>query len=326
MPLARYQFSVVDDAGNIVPAAAIEVRLESAAAPLASLFSDRDGLVTLGNPTAADAEGFVFFHVIGGAYKITATSGSFQRIWRYVGIGLMSENDLDVLLGSNRITARVATTANVTIATALNNGDVIDGVTLATSDLVLVKSQTDPTQNGVYVVGVTPARHVSFDTWAEHVGALISVTSGTANAGTLWIINVPNTGILGTTALPVSQIKFQSTGATGASGSPLPRVATTASSATPTPNADTTDQYQLTAQAAAAAFAAPTGTPAAGQKLLIRVKDNGTARALTWNAVYRAGADVSLPTTTVSSKTMYIGFIYNLTDTKWDLVGVTGNI
>lgn len=101
-----------------------------------------------------------------------------------------------------------------------------------------------------------------------------------------------------------------------------PRVASTASSATPTPNADNTDIFILTAQAAAAEFAAPTGTPVQGQAMMIRIKDNGTARALTWNAIFRA-VGVVLPTTTVLGKTLYIGMIYNLTDTKWDVIGVS---
>jgi hypothetical protein len=99
------------------------------------------------------------------------------------------------------------------------------------------------------------------------------------------------------------------------------REVTEASNATPTPNADTTDIHTITAQAAAAAFAAPSGTPTQGQSMIIRIKDNGTARALSFNAIYRA-IGVTLPTTTVISKTMYIGMIYNLTDTKWDVLAV----
>src|SRR5690348_17091598 len=51
---------------------------------------------------------------------------------------------------------RAATTANITISTALNNADVLDGVTLATGDRVLVKNQTTEKENGIYIVGVTP--------------------------------------------------------------------------------------------------------------------------------------------------------------------------
>jgi hypothetical protein len=102
--------------------------------------------------------------------------------------------------------------------------------------------------------------------------------------------------------------------------------ATVASSATPTPNMDITDEYTITALAEAATFGAPTGTLVNGRKLIIRIKDNGTARVLNWNAIYRAGTDVALPTTTVISKTMYCGFIYNSTDIKWDLVAYIDNI
>jgi len=101
---------------------------------------------------------------------------------------------------------------------------------------------------------------------------------------------------------------------------------TVASSATPTPDINTDDVFTVTALAVAATFGAPTGTPVNGQKLIIRIKDDGTARSLAWNAIYRAGSDVALPTTTVISKTMYLGFIYNSTDTKWDLVAFVDNI
>lgn len=69
-------------------------------------------------------------------------------------------------------------------------------------------------------------------------------------------------------------------------------------------------------------IAAPTGSPTNGQKLLLRFKDNGTARTLTWNAIYRA-IGVTLPTSTVAGKTMYIGMVYNSTDTKWDVIAVS---
>lgn len=103
------------------------------------------------------------------------------------------------------------------------------------------------------------------------------------------------------------------------------RVTNVTSSATPTPNADTTDQYSLTALAAGATFGAPTGSPVAGQRLIIRIKDNGGAQTLAFNAIYRAGT-IALPTTTILSKTMYLGFLYNAVDTKWDFVAYVDNL
>lgn len=88
------------------------------------------------------------------------------------------------------------------------------------------------------------------------------------------------------------------------------RVVAITSSSTPTPDADVTDLYDVTALAAAPTFGAPTGTPYNGQKLIIRIKDNATLRALAWNAIYVAGG-VALPTTTVASKILTVGFMYN---------------
>ena len=99
-----------------------------------------------------------------------------------------------------------------------------------------------------------------------------------------------------------------------------PRVQTVASSATVTPTS-ANDIVTITAQAVGLTLANPTGTFSEGQSLIIRVKDNGTARAITYGANFRA-IGVTAPTTTTANKTTYIGCIYNSTDTKFDIIGV----
>lgn len=102
-------------------------------------------------------------------------------------------------------------------------------------------------------------------------------------------------------------------------------ITTTASSATPTPTGGSLRNFfTITALAAGATFAAPSGTPANGNYLTIRILDNGTARSLAWNSIYRDGYTgyATLPTTTILGKTMYVGFRYNSADSKWDLVSV----
>lgn len=97
---------------------------------------------------------------------------------------------------------------------------------------------------------------------------------------------------------------------------------TDTSSATPTPiGSNWRNVYTLTALAANATFAAPSGTAEAGNMIMIRYKDNGTARTLAFNAIYRA-IGVTLPTTTVISKTGYVLCAYNNADTKWDVISV----
>lgn len=100
------------------------------------------------------------------------------------------------------------------------------------------------------------------------------------------------------------------------------RVQSVTSSATVTPNSDTDDLVIITAQAASLIIANPTGTPTEGQALLIRIKDNGTARAVSFGSEYRA-IGITLPTTTVLSKTMYLGCVRNVADTKWDVIGLS---
>jgi hypothetical protein len=98
-----------------------------------------------------------------------------------------------------------------------------------------------------------------------------------------------------------------------------PRVTSTASTATLTPSWDNDDIDIITAQAAALTIANGTGTPVQGQMILIRIKDNGTARAIAYGTQYRAG-NIALPTTTILSKTLYLLFGWNSTDTKADLL------
>jgi hypothetical protein len=103
--------------------------------------------------------------------------------------------------------AVAATTANVNLANALENGDVLDGITLATGNRVLVKNQSTASENGIYVVQASgqPTRATDFDTAAEvDSGDFIFVYSGTVNASTGWVqTNRPAT--IGTDAINFTQ-------------------------------------------------------------------------------------------------------------------------
>ena len=100
-----------------------------------------------------------------------------------------------------------------------------------------------------------------------------------------------------------------------------PRVSTEVSSATPTINTDNVDAHSITAIATAITSMTTnlSGTPTDFQKLAIRVKDDGTARAITWGASFEAKG-VALPTTTVISKVLTVLFIYDTVTSKWGCV------
>lgn len=80
---------------------------------------------------------------------------------------------------------RVASTADVATATGLENGDTIDGVVLATNDRVLLKNQSTPAQNGIYVAVASGAasRSTDADAASEINGATVFVSAGAANTG-----------------------------------------------------------------------------------------------------------------------------------------------
>jgi hypothetical protein len=108
-----------------------------------------------------------------------------------------------------------------------------------------------------------------------------------------------------------------------------PRIVTAASYTTDTGTAldvSTCDEFDVTAQAGALKLNNPGGTPVNGQKLIVRIKDNGSPRALTYDTQFRASSDLALPTTTVLGKVLYMGFIWDSTDSKWTLLAVLNNI
>ena len=103
---------------------------------------------------------------------------------------------------------RLATTAAITLATGLENGDTLDGVVLATGDRVLVKNQTDATENGLYVVAASgaPARSSDADTAAEITASFaVFVEEGTVNTDSGWTLTNNGAVTVGTTALSFTQ-------------------------------------------------------------------------------------------------------------------------
>jgi hypothetical protein len=99
------------------------------------------------------------------------------------------------------------------------------------------------------------------------------------------------------------------------------RVTTITSHATPTINTDNCDCVTITAQAEAITSMTTnlSGTPTNFQTLIFRIKDDGTARAITWGASFVAKG-VALPTTTVISKLLTVGFIYDTVLSTWGCV------
>lgn len=93
---------------------------------------------------------------------------------------------------------RAATTANITLSAP----QTLDGIAVVAGDRVLVKNQTAPAENGIYVVAAGAwARAADADAADEIAGAQVSVDQGTTNGGKVWDTDFRSTDTLGTTAM-----------------------------------------------------------------------------------------------------------------------------
>ena len=179
--------------------------------------------------------------------------------------------------------------------------------------------------NGSAAITVTAAADTLSATTLKSTVVSSSLTSvGALTSGSLGA---------GFTDVPIAQ---GGTGASTLAGASIPtytstntftnkritdRVKTFTSDATPDIDSDDYDVVTITALAVAITDVNMTGTETNFQKLIFRILDDGTARAITWGSDFE-DAGVALPTTTVISKLLTVGFIYDTVSSKWGCVAV----
>ncbi len=246
----------------------------------------------------------------------TITSGSNGRVL-YDNSGIVGEM---TTTGSGTVlalaTSPVFTTPNIGVATATSiNGNTI---TTGTGTLTLGAGKTT-TFDHTSTFTTTDAQVYTFPTTSATLARTDAANTFTgASTATSWTLTTPvissitNTGTLTLPTVTGTVSAFNETGTT--------------TSGTPTPTGDSrVNWYQLTALSGNATFGVPSGTPSNHNEIYIRILDNGGARTLAWNAIYRASPDLPLPTATVISKTMYCHFAYNSASTTWDFIGYLNN-
>ena len=158
------------------------------------------------------------------------------------------------------------------------------------------------------------------DLTADVTGILPAANGGTGNA--YFLVSGPTTSTKTYTFPDAStSIAGLTTTQTLTNKRVTPRVTSISTGTTITPDSDSYDQYNVTALGTAAVISTPSGSPTNGQKLIIRLRDNGTSRALTWSGAYRPIGTL-LPTTTIATKTIYVGCVYNTEAGFWDAVAV----
>lgn len=158
------------------------------------------------------------------------------------------------------------------------------------------------------------------DAPTSHTHALSEITDSTSEAlgvGTLEVGHATDTtlsrvsaGVIAVEGNNVRTVKVTSTSGPGAT----PTIATI-------PNATNIVHFTALATAITSMTTNLSGTPIEGDMLKIDFTDNGTARAITWGASFEAST-VALPTTTVVSTRLDVGFVWNTVTSKWRCIAV----
>lgn len=168
------------------------------------------GGATSGHVLTADGVGGLVFNAPGAPGPHAATHGQGQTdevVADDLASGGAAANtvliadganglDFGALPTTNKTSVRVATDSALTLATDFENGDAVDGVTLATGDRILIKDQASGVENGIYTVNVSgaPSRAFDLDTGANARATFVIVEEGLVGADTLWLCttNRPN--------------------------------------------------------------------------------------------------------------------------------------
>lgn len=204
-------------------------------------------------------------------------------------------------LGAN-VSTFLATPSSANLRSALTDETGTGSAVFAQSPTLITPTLGAATATSINGVSIPTATSATLDLADSSTLATSGANSITLTSTGATNVTLPTSGTLATLAGTETLTNKRIT----------KRVTTITSSGTPTVNTDNCDCVDITAQAAAITSMTTnlSGTPTNFQSLIFRIKDDGTARAITWGASFSANG-VALPTTTVISKLLTVGFIWN---------------
>lgn len=173
------------------------------------IYLDSEGFPTEFSPASDSLE--IQALTVNGTSGITLVSGTVTGLPTPTGnTDAASKSYVDSVAQGLDVhdSVKAATTAAGTLTSDFENGDVIDGVTLATGDRILIKDQAAGTENGIYIVEATgaPTRASDWQVGYAAAGAFVFVEQGTANDNSGFVCTNSGTAdVTGTDALAFSQ-------------------------------------------------------------------------------------------------------------------------
>lgn len=203
------------------------------------------------------------------------------------------------------------------LSPAVSDGNALGTGTLMWSDLFLASGGVINFNNGNATI--THSAGLLTSNVAFTVGTSLSITAGTIELGAAsdTTLSRSSAGVLAVEGVVIPSISSTNT---FTNKRITKRTGTVASSATPTINTDNVDFYSITAQTVDITSMTTnlSGTPTEGQTLWVAI--TGTAaRAITWGSSFEAST-VALPTTTVTTNRLDVGFVWNTVTSKWRIV------
>lgn len=298
-----------------------------------------DGRVALGSTTVGgnlftltDPSAITFIR-INADNSVSALDAASFRTAIGVGTGTGTVTSVALSGGTTGITVSgspITTSGTITLAGTLiaaNGGTgfssyAVGDLLYASTTTALAKLAGVATGNALISGGVGTAPSWGKIGLTTHVSGTLAVGNGGTGATTLTGLVVGNgTSAFTAVTAPSGTVVGTTDTQTLTNKRVTPRVTTTTSSATPTINTNNVDVYGLTAQAVdITSFTTNlSGTPTDGQKLWIYIVGTA-ARAITWGASFEAST-VALPTTTVGTSRLDVGFVWNAATSKWRCVG-----
>jgi hypothetical protein len=258
----------------------------------------------------------------GSLVSINSPSSSQGLLWNgsaWVSAAFLqpSNNLSDVSdAGSSRLNIHISQLAVCQVCAVsnltLSGLQTIDGYTTLAGDLILCTGQTTASQNGPWLAasGSWTRPHEYTTGGSISAGRTVAVVTGNLYSASQWILTTAGTVTVDTTSTTWTLLsRF------------LDPVLVVTQSATPAINTNGVKDVSITGLAQAITGFTMSGTPVAGQRLLIQITDNGTARNITWGSSFESST-VLLPSTTVAGVMLCIGFIWNTVSSAWRCVAV----
>lgn len=317
----NYKLSKKADANSVVRLTGNDVKVGTLAIQSgSSVYGLRVGADNLATTLTANVA--KSFRVVMPSYDLSTNNIIFSSL-------ALSKNSVALYLGGSNFASGLAPFSNISFMTGSPSTNGSSAVRLGIDSLGNISIPTIPNAIGNYIMRNASSGNLTERTPAQVVTDLNLYSKSQVDSARNKIKDSIMAAIAASYVAKTDSFHVIAGRGLGVINDTIlftaPHVTSYTSATSINVNADTTDMVTITALAAGVTFNNPTGTLLDGQTFRIRIRDNGTARSISFGTAYRFSTDLPAPSTTILSKTMYLQFIWNASDSKWDCIHQLNN-